>query len=140
MAVLAFGAVGYLVLGMPGMDHSVAGTEHSTSVHTGHSLLDPSAFEAAVADPDVVLINVHVPASESGLDGTDLDMAFDQIDPARLPLDRSVPLAVYCRSGAMSARAVEELLTLGYDGVSELDGGTDAWTASGRELAAIPRD
>jgi rhodanese-related sulfurtransferase len=140
MAALALGAGGYFALGMPGMDHSVAGPEHSMSVRSGHRLLDPSAFEAAVADPEVVLIDVHVPALEAGLDGTDLDMAFDQIAGARLPGDRSVPIAVYCRSGAMSARAVEELLALGYEDVSELDGGTDAWVASGRELAPADGD
>jgi rhodanese-related sulfurtransferase len=138
MAALALSVVGYFALGMPGMDHSVAGTEHSMSVHTGHRLLDPPGFEAAIADPDVVVINVHVPASEVRLDGTDLDVAFDQIDAAELPVDRSVPVAVYCRSGTMSASAVEELLALGYSNVSGLDGGTDAWTASGRSMAAAP--
>jgi phage shock protein E len=140
MAALALGAVGYLALGMPGMDHSAAGTDDAMVAHMGHRLLDPSAFQAAVADPEVVLINVHVPASEIELDGTDLTMAFDQIDVGRLPVDRSVPIAVYCRSGAMSARAVEELLALGYDDVLELDGGTEAWAASGRELAPAAGD
>jgi len=135
MAALALGAVGYLALGMPGMDHSAAGTDDAMPAHMGHRLLGPSAFEAAVADPDVVLINVHVPASEIEIEGTDVEMAFDQVDVARLPADRSVPIAVYCRSGTMSAKAVEELLALGYDDVSELNGGTDAWTASGLELA-----
>lgn len=138
MAAPALSVVGYLALGMPGMDHSGRGTEHSMSIHTGHRVLDPSGFEAAIADPDVVVINVHVPASEVRLDGTDVDVHFDQIDAAQLPVDRSVPVAVYCRSGAMSARAVEELLALGYSNVSELDGGTDAWAASGRSLAAKP--
>jgi rhodanese-related sulfurtransferase len=140
IAALALGAVGYLALGMPGMDHSAAGTDDAIVAHMGHRLLDPSAFEAAVADPDVVLINVHVPASEIELDGTDITMAFDQIDVARLPVDRSVPIAVYCRSGAMSAKAVEELLALNYDDVSELAGGTEAWAASGRELASAADD
>lgn len=140
IAALALGAVGYLALGMPGMDHSAAGTDDAIVEHMGHRLLDPSAFEAAVADPDVVLINVHVPASEIELDGTDITMAFDQIDVARLPVDRSVPIGVYCRSGAMSAKAVEELLALNYDDVSELAGGTEAWAASGRELASAAND
>jgi phage shock protein E len=131
MAALALGAVGYLALGMPGMDHSAAGTDDAMPAHMGHRLLDPSAFEAAVADPDVVLINVHVPAWEAEI---------DQIDVARLPVDRSVPIAVYCRSGAMSSKAVEELLALGYDDVSELAGGTEAWAASGRELASAADD
>jgi rhodanese-related sulfurtransferase len=135
LAALALGVVGYFALGMPGMDHSVADSEHLVPSHGGHRLLDPSGFEGATADPDVFVINVHIPASEARLEGTDLDMPFDQIDAARLPLEKSTPLAVYCRSGAMSARAVEELLALGYDDVSELDGGTDAWAASGRELA-----
>ncbi len=140
MAALAFGLVGYLALGMPGMDHSAAGDDYAMPAHMGHRLLDSTAFEGAVANPDVILINVDVPGSEAGLDGTDLEMASDQIDVARLPVDRSVPIAVYSRSGASSAKAVEQLLALGYTDISELEGGTDAWAASGRELAPTAGD
>ena len=43
-------------------------------------------------------------------------------------------MAVYCKSGRMSADAVSTLRQLGYTDVVELRGGMDAWAAGGREL------
>ncbi len=73
---------------------------------------------------------------EGAIPGTDLMVAYDRVrtDLARLPANRSTPLAIYCRSGRMSAIAARELATLGYTDIVELDGGMDAWTASGRRL------
>ena len=52
----------------------------------------------------------------------------------RLPADRTVPIAIYCRTGPMSATAAEALRSLGYTDVVELQGGMKAWQASGRPL------
>lgn len=133
--------IAYFALGMPGMDHSMSDmsgsdVDASTSLHAGHGLVTPAAFEDLLADPDVFVMNVHVPAAESRLDGTDIEMPYNDIDPELIPQDRSTPLAVYCRSGSMSADAVEELRALGYTNIAELDGGTNAWTASGRNLSS----
>ena len=135
MLVLAIAAIAYMAFGMPGMDHSGSTSNHDMSSHRGHRMLDPAAFAAAMTKPDTMVVNVHVPAHEVFLDGTDLAMAFDDIDPALLPADRSTPLAVYCRSGTMSATALDSLAELGFTDVAELDGGTEAWTSSGRTLA-----
>ncbi len=98
------------------------------------SLVGPDAFAARMAEPNVVTINVHVP-DEGHLDGTDLTIAFDTISSSTLlPSDKTTPLAVYCRSGNMSADAVEDLAAMGYVDIVELDGGFDAWVASGRTL------
>jgi rhodanese-related sulfurtransferase len=127
MLVLAFAAIAYMALGMPGMDHSTSMSSHAMTTHRGHRVLDPIDFRAAMSVPGAMVINVHVPTGEVGLDGTDLEMPFDAIDPAVLPTDRSTPLAIYCRSGAMSSIAVSRLIDLGYTNVAELDGGTQAW-------------
>ncbi|MBK8332846.1 MAG: rhodanese-like domain-containing protein [Acidimicrobiaceae bacterium] len=95
-------------------------------------MVDPAEFAAAIVDPNTVTINVHVPAADIQLDGTEMTMPFDNLDAGMLPADRATPLAVYCRSGSMSAIAVERLLALGYTDIIELDGGTDAWAAAGR--------
>ena len=39
-------------------------------------------------------------------------MPFDNVDASMLPSDRDTPLAVYCRSGTLSAIAVQRLLAL----------------------------
>jgi len=97
--------------------------------------VDPQQFDAFIADPKRVTINVHVPY-EGDIAGTDLSIPFDQI-PARadaLPPDRTTPLAVYCRSGRMSQIAATALSRMGYQDVVELKGGTLAWEKTGRSL------
>lgn len=102
---------------------------------SGGRSIGPSEFAATVAEPTRVTINVHVPF-EGDIAGTDLSIAFDQIEQqvAKLPADRTTPLAIYCRSGRMSTTALATLATLGYVNVVELQGGMQAWEASGRPL------
>lgn len=97
--------------------------------------LDPGAFAAAVAEPGRVTVNVHVP-DEGRIEGTDLLLPYDQVRAraGELPADRATPLAVYCRTGRMSAEAVATLTDLGYTDVVELAGGMQAWQAAGRPL------
>ena len=96
--------------------------------------MGPDEFAARIDAPGVVTINVHIP-DEGSIAGTDLTIAFDQItDSAELPTERNTPLAVYCRSGNMSAAAIDDLVALGYTDIVELDGGFTAWEASGRPL------
>lgn len=100
----------------------------------GATLVGPAAFEQRVAAAGVVTINVHVP-DEGSIAGTDLTIPYTEVSTSdALPADRSTPLAVYCRSGNMSAAAVRDLAALGYTDVVELDGGFNAWKASGRSL------
>ncbi len=135
LAIFAIAVIAYFATGMPGMDHSSTTDTHDMSdmsVQTAHRMTDPAGFAAAIVDPNVVSINVHVPAADIQLDGTEMTMPFDNLDVGELPPDRNTPLAVYCRSGSMSAVAVQRLLELGYTDIVELDGGTDAWAAAGQ--------
>ncbi|MDZ5088430.1 MULTISPECIES: rhodanese-like domain-containing protein [Mycobacteriaceae] len=101
----------------------------------GMRSVGPPEFERAIAGGERVMINVHVPY-EGEIAGTDLSIPFDRIEAesGRLPSDRSVPLAIYCRSDRMSAVAAQSLSRLGYDDIVELDGGMQAWEQSGRAL------
>lgn len=100
------------------------------------ALVDPEEFARRIEDPKVVTINVRVP-NEGNIAGTDLEIPFDQIATStKLPTDLSTPLAVYCRSGNMSATAVQDLQAKGYVDIVELRGGYDAWLAAGRTLEA----
>jgi len=140
VALLALGAILYFALGMPGMDHgantSMDGMDMSSDSPV-HRLVDPAMFATTAADPGAVVINVHIPY-EGEIDGTHLFMPFDEIDAAALPSDRGTPLVVYCRSGSMSSTAVVTLAALGYTNIVELDGGMNAWQASGRPLTMSP--
>lgn len=99
------------------------------------TLLAPAAFAKAVKTPGTVTINVHIPDAGS-IRGTDLSIPFDRIgdSKARLPA-RSTRLAVYCRSGTMSAIALIALRKLGFTRIVELRGGMRAWRQTGRTLA-----
>ena len=98
-------------------------------------LAGPAAFAKSVAQKKTVTINVHVP-DEGSIAGTDLWIPFDRVaaSRARLPARKTTKLAVYCRSGSMSAIAVRQLARLGYSNIVELRGGMVAWKASGRRL------
>ena len=97
--------------------------------------MDPDEFAAVVAEPGRVTVNVHVPF-EGDIPGTDLSIPFDEIasQAGTLPADRGTGLAIYCRSGPMSATAATTLADLGYTDVVELRGGMRAWQADGRSL------
>jgi rhodanese-related sulfurtransferase len=103
------------------------------------TLLSPASFAKAVNTPGTVTINVHVPDAGS-VRGTDLSIPFDQIggSKARLPA-RSTRLAVYCRSGTMSAIAVLTLRRLGFARIVELRGGMNSWRQTGRPLVPSKR-
>ena len=97
-------------------------------------LVAPPAFAAAVRDPATFVLNVHVPDAGS-IPGTDAEIPFDSIAAKRAALpSRDTRIAVYCRTGAMSAVARRELGALGYRRTVELSGGMKAWEASGRRL------
>ena len=135
MVILVAAVVVYFATGMPGMDHSSTTDTHNMSdmsANTAHRMMDPAGFAATIVDPNTVTINVHVPAVDIDLDGTEMTMPFDNLDESQLPSDRDTPLAVYCRSGTMSAIAVQRLLDLGYTDIVELEGGTDAWANAGQ--------
>lgn len=96
-------------------------------------------FARVVDDPGVMVVNVHVPY-EGEVPGTDAFVAFDQIvgDPA-LPDDPDEPIALYCRSGSMSAEASAALAEAGFTNITDLKGGMNAWRADGRELVVADR-
>tara|TARA_R110002124_G_scaffold63031_4_gene172175 strand:- start:10266 stop:10676 length:411 start_codon:yes stop_codon:yes gene_type:complete len=99
--------------------------------------LDPEAFAAEVESGERFVINVHTP-DEGGIEGTDADIPFDQLEErvAELPQDRTAAIAVYCMSGGMSEIAVDTLAGMGYVDLVELRGGMIAWEADGRPLIA----
>lgn len=110
-----------------------------TAAAASAGLMPPDAFnEFLQANPDAQLINVHIPYA-GHIANTDTFIAFDEIlSTSELPEDKSAPIALYCRSGNMSGQAAADLAGLGYTNVADLDGGMNAWTASGRELIEDP--
>ena len=144
IVLLGAATVGYFALGMPGMDmdaesptgdptQEMDGMDMAGMDMNGHAV-GADDFEARLADPDAVLVNVHVP-DEGSIIGTDLSIPFDQlVGNASLPRDRGEPVLLYCRSGRMSEIAADALVEQGYTDIVQLEGGMDAWVTSGRTL------
>jgi phage shock protein E len=116
-------------------DSASDSTVAATAADAGSAqLLGPAEFAALIAEDEVTVLNVHVPY-EGEIVGTDAFVPFDSIRSwAELPEDRAAPIAVYCRSGNMSATAADTLVDIGYINVVDLAGGMNAWVAQGWPL------
>jgi rhodanese-related sulfurtransferase len=80
------------------------------------------------------LVNVHIPY-EGELPATDLFIPYDQIQDHQPELPaKDAPIILYCRSGRMSTMAAQILTQLGYTNIYELNGGMQAWQATGYEI------
>lgn len=135
MLAAALATVGVVALGACASERVRPTAPSQLETASTARLVDPGEFAAAIADPDRLTLNVHVPF-EWDIPGTDMSIPFDQIaaQADRLPADRDTALAIYCRSGPMSTVAAETLRDLGYTDVVELRGGMRAWQADGRQL------
>lgn len=140
-AALTLGSVP-LACGSDDPDVAQTGDAGATSTTAGSEaarLVAPDEFAEVIADGSVPLVNVHIPY-EGEIEGTDLFVPFDDIESYadQLPDDKGATLAIYCRSGNMSADAAVELAAMGYTDVVDLDGGMVAWEAAGLELVDDP--
>ncbi len=115
---------------------SLTGSGNTEVMPGSVELLPPEQFEKIIQNESVFLLNVHTPY-EGKINGTDeIIEDWENIEKymEKLPMDTSVPIAVYCRSGRMSGEASEELKKMGYQKIYELDGGMIAWEESGRKI------
>ncbi len=102
--------------------------------------IDPDSAEEFLGEPGIVVIDVREPAElEAGrLPGAiHIPRGLLEFRVAGCPelADPTVPVLVYCRSGARSALAADTLQRMGYTGVKSITGGFDAWVATGKPLS-----
>ena len=100
----------------------------------GYADISAQQLAELLEKEEATLVNVHIPY-EGELPETDLFIPYDEIAnyQDQLP-DKDAPVVLYCRSGSMSTSAAQELVSLGYSNVLEVDGGFQAWQAAGYEL------
>jgi rhodanese-related sulfurtransferase len=92
-------------------------------------------LEPALANKDFTMVNVHIPY-EGELPQTDAFVPYNEIETnlSQLPADKNSRIVLYCRSGRMSTDAAQTLVNLGYTNIVEVDGGMQAWEATGNNL------
>lgn len=99
--------------------------------------ISPVELNTMLKSKDFVFVNVHIPFAGNIAD-TDLSIPYDQISTSenlsQLPTDKSAKIVLYCRSGRMSEIAAEELVSLGYTNIWNLDGGMVDWEQAGFEI------
>ena len=102
--------------------------------------IDADAFAQLITNADVQLVDVRTPAEfAQGHIADALLIDFKTADFDALcaeQLDKSRPVAVYCRSGKRSAAAAQRLAAAGFT-VYNLQGGILEWIGSGKPLAPI---
>lgn len=114
------------------------GDREPAAVDAPATLLGPDVYADRMANPEAVVINVHIPY-EGEIEGTDVHIPFDAIvGDERLPADKDTEILLYCRSGNMTVDAAEALTAAGYTNLYDLEGGMKAWEAAGRPLVHTP--
>lgn len=96
---------------------------------TRYTTQDNTQFARTIADPAVQLVDVRTAQeyAEGYIPGAiNLDIQRADFDTQAATLDKSHPVAVYCRSGVRSRRAAERLAEQGFV-VYNLDGGITRW-------------
>lgn len=88
------------------------------------------------ATSPVELIDVRTPIEYRAVHAAPAkNLPLDRLDPAEAMKQREgdpqSPLYVICQGGNRSAKAVESFLSAGFDNVVNVEGGTNAWQASG---------
>ncbi len=118
------------------LQFSLSAGSESTGIIGSIEKISPEKFEKIIQNESVFLLNVHTPY-EGKINGTDeIIEDWENIEKymEKLPMDTSVPIAVYCRSGRMSSEVSEELKKMGYQKIYDLEGGMIAWKESGRKI------
>lgn len=125
--LIAFLLVGCQPKGAPGTDVSAAGGSYKD--------ISASELAAMLKSKDFVMINVHIPFA-GDISQTDLSIPYDEIEQnlSQLPADKNAKIVLYCRSGRMSQIAVEELVSLGYTNIWNLEGGMVEWEQAGYDI------
>lgn len=135
MGTRPFKCIAFLAVLLSAIVGCSSSSDQPPVVQPASVLLSPDAFAEAISTDDRFVLNVHTP-DEGSIAGTDAAVAYDQLaaKSGQLPDVSSTPLAVYCRSGNMSATAVVQLHDMGYEDIVELEGGMETWQESGRNL------
>ncbi len=92
------------------------------------------AAEVIASDPDVVVLDIRTAEEYSAgiIEGAiNIDFYGSDFADQLNALDKDVHYVIYCRSDSRSGQAMETFADLGFEEVTEIDGGIVNWYAAG---------
>jgi rhodanese-related sulfurtransferase len=97
--------------------------------------ITPAELNQLMHAGDIFLVDVHTPEQQH-IKGTDLVVPYNEIEKYKdkFPKDKNTPIYLYCEGGPMGNAAARSLHELGYDNISNLEGGANAWRKAGLEF------
>ena len=98
----------------------------------GYTSVSVDEFAKVIADNQVQLIDTRTEAefNDGHIPGAiNIDVnEFDFESKVDQKIDKTRPIALYCRGGRRSKIAAERIVALGYDDITELNTGFLSWT------------
>ncbi|MBK7410509.1 MAG: rhodanese-like domain-containing protein [Saprospirales bacterium] len=106
----------------------------SPTLVQGYHDVDAAAFKNLIqSNPDAVVLDVRTPAevAQGAIEGAiNMDMKNPNFQDQVKTLDKGKTYLVYCRSGARSSAACQQMQRAGFENLYNLKGGILAWQAA----------
>lgn len=103
----------------------------------GVRVVDVSTYETQLKQPNVQLIDVRTPAEYAEghiANSKNINITGEDFDQQVALLDKSKPVMLYCKSGVRSAKASLRLKELGFENITDLEGGFSNWSGAGKPV------
>ena len=98
-------------------------------------VITANELKQIMQNEDIFLVDVHTP-EQRHIKGTDLFIPYNEIEKYKdkLPKDKNTAIYLYCEGGPMGNAAARSLHELGYDNLTNLEGGASAWRKAGLDF------
>ncbi|NJL79935.1 MAG: rhodanese-like domain-containing protein [Richelia sp. SM2_1_7] len=105
---------------------------NSEKVESQLQVIDANTLKECLEEETILLIDVREAAEYAGerIPGS-TRVSLSNFDPQKIPLEQGKKLILHCQSGRRSAQAAQKLFAAGFEEVTHLEGGLNAWKQAG---------
>ena len=103
----------------------------------GVRVVNVATYETQLKQPNVQLIDVRTAAEYAEghiANSKNINITGENFDEQVALLDKSKPVMLYCKSGMRSAKASLRLKELGFENITDLDGGFGTWRNANKPI------